>query len=60
LSGLHRAVLEGIRRHPDGQVFVLAQLDAFEVIGEEQFGFLRDQLRRFMIEQAESFVCVSA
>ena len=44
LRALQRAVLEGIRRHHDGPAFVLAQLGALEVIGEEQFLLLRDRL----------------
>lgn len=39
------AVLEELRRHHDGPAFVLAQLGALEVIGEEQFLLLRDRLR---------------
>lgn len=35
LRALQRAVLDGIRRHHDGPAFVLAQLGALEVIGEE-------------------------
>lgn len=44
LRALQRAVLDGIRRHHDGPAFVLAQLGALEVIGEEQFLLLRDRL----------------